>query len=116
MAYMGYSKYRAKKVEIDGMTFDSKHEAKDWELLKLRIRAGEIRDLERQKSFMLLDGYVNNKGQKIRPITYKCDFYYYDCVQNKWVAQDSKGMKTDVYKIKKKMFEFRYPDIILLET
>lgn len=46
-------KYRNKKVIIDGITFDSKLEAKRWGELCLLARAGEIQELERQVRYPL---------------------------------------------------------------
>ena len=71
------------------------------------LNAGLIKDLELQKRFVLQDGY-EMQGKKIRPITYVADFVYFDIEKNKTVVEDVKGMRTDVYKMKKKMFEYRY--------
>lgn len=104
-------KYHNKKCFFDGEIYDSKFEAeRSWQL-KMLVRGGKIRALERQKEFILLDGYVNNKGEKIRPIKYVADFYYYDVEEDVLVVEDTKGYATEVYKLKKKMFEKRYPDI-----
>ena len=40
---------------------------------------------------------------------------YYDNHLERYVVEDVKGMKTEVYKIKKKLFEHKYPDLELLE-
>ena len=50
---MFYSKYKAKKTIIDGITFDSKSEAKRYEELKLLQRGGAIQNLSLQPRFML---------------------------------------------------------------
>lgn len=47
------SKYRNVRVEVDGITFDSKREAAYWQELKLREKAGEITDVQRQVPFDL---------------------------------------------------------------
>ena len=57
---------------------------------------------------MLQEGYINAKGKKIRPIYYIADFYYFDLLKDKWVVEDTKGVRTEVYKLKKKLFEYIY--------
>ena len=51
---MSRSKYGAKKVTVDGITFDSKKEANRWCELRLMERAGVITGLERQVKFVLI--------------------------------------------------------------
>lgn len=113
---MYYSKYHAKKTTYDGITYDSKKEAKRaYELIILQ-RAGHIKDLQRQVQFELIPEYTNNKGEKIRSITYVCDFVYFDNESRQWIAEDVKGMRTDVYKIKKKLFEYKYVEYKFIES
>lgn len=108
-------KYHNQKTIYNGIVYDSKKEAKRaWEL-DLLVRAGKIRDLKRQDKFILLEEYYNNKGEKIRPITYIADFTYYDVENDDWVAEDTKGVRTEVYKIKKKLFEQRYQEWVFNE-
>ena len=108
------SKYHAQKTEVDGKVFDSKHESRDYLKLKTMEDSGLIHNLQTQVSFELQPKYVTKDGRKIRPISYVADFVYErDGVT---YAQDSKGMKTDVYKIKRKMFEYKYPDIVFIES
>lgn len=104
---MGYSKYRNQKITIDGITFDSIKEGNRYRELKLLERAHVIKDLRLQVSFILQDGYVF-QNRKIKPITYVADFVYYDNEKKCTVVEDTKGVRTDVYKLKKKMFEKRY--------
>lgn len=103
-----YNKYRNEKTVIDGIQFDSNREGQRYLDLKMLERAGEIKDLRLQYKFVLQDGYVGPTGKKIRPITYIADFVYYDVKKGCVVVEDAKGMKTDIYKLKKKLFEFRY--------
>ena len=102
------TKYHNTKVIYKVINFDSKkkiHRYKDLELLE---STDYICNLELQKKFLLQEGYTNAKGKKIRPIYYIADFYYYDYINNKWVVEDVKGVRTDVYKLKKKLFEYKY--------
>ena len=106
------SKYKNKKIITDGIVFDSKKESERYIELKLLERAGEIKDLELQKVFELQPGFKKNGNTYIR-ITYVADFYYYDIRNNKYVVEDVKGIRTEVYKIKKKLFEYKYMDFEL---
>lgn len=97
------NKYYARKTEIDGIVFDSKHEAERYCELKLLARAGEIRELMLQYPFELIPAQKDEHGKTIeRPICYIADFVYFDRDGN-LVVEDAKGMKTEVYKLKKKL-------------
>lgn len=100
------NKFHAKKTEIDGIIFDSKHEAERYAELKLLERGRVITDLTLQPRFELQEGYTSPSGKRVRPITYIADFMYTE--DGKTVVEDAKGMKTDVYRLKKKIFEYKY--------
>ena len=112
------SKYKNKKVKVNGKIFDSKKEAKRYcELIKLE-QAGLIKDLETQKKFLLLDTFKKN-GTTYKQISYYADFVYFDVYSKKTIVEDvkaSKYFKTDVYKLKKKLFEYKYPDLTITEV
>jgi hypothetical protein len=110
-----YNKYSNKKVILDNIKFDSKAEKNRYMELKILEKSGLIKELELQKEFELQPSFKKN-GKTYRKITYKADFYYFDNHLNRYVVEDVKGYKTDVYKLKKKMFEYRYPDLELLEV
>lgn len=101
------SKYHNKKIIVDGIKFDSKKEANRYSELKLLERAKEITELKLQVPFELLSSYEIN-GKKVRGISYIADFVYIDIRTGKYVVEDTKGYRTEVYKIKKKMFEQKY--------
>lgn len=101
------SKYHAKKTEVDGITFDSKKEADYYASLKLLEKAGEVSDIELQPRFELQEPFVCD-GKKERKIEYVADFSF---MQNgKRVVVDVKGMRTQVYKLKRKLFLYKYGD------
>ena len=106
-------KYNAKLVEFDGFKFDSKKELKRYQELKMLEKAGKIKDLKLQPVFILQEGFYYC-GKAIRQITYRADFEYVD-EDGKVVVEDVKGFKTDVYKLKKKLFLKKYPDIVFKE-
>jgi hypothetical protein len=111
------SKYHNIKTEIDGIKFDSRKEANRYAELKIMQQGKLIRDLELQPRFELMPAFSKN-GKKFRPIVYVADFSYYDILQNKKIVEDvkSKATKTDVYKLKKKMFERLYPELTIEEV
>lgn len=105
------NKYNARKVVVDGITFDSQKEAQFYCQLKLLKQAGEIRDFGIQEKFELLPSFEKN-GCKYKPIIYIADFVI---VNNDGTTEvvDIKGVETQVFKIKKKLFEYKYPDLTL---
>lgn len=102
-------KYYNKKTIIDGIKFDSKAEARRYVELKFLLKAKKITKLELQPKFELQPKYTNNKGEKVRAITYKADFSY--CQNGKKIVEDVKGYETKEFKIKKKILEYIYKDI-----
>ena len=102
-----YSKYNAKKTNVDGIKFDSIREAERYCELKLLEKAKEIRDLELQPRFLLQDKFKDKSGTTHRKIEYVADFMYIDKC-GKTIVEDVKGVLTDVYKLKKKMFLKKY--------
>lgn len=88
------SKYRNKKTEIDGRVFDSKKEANRYLDLREQQRAGHVQELACQVSIPLI---VN----EVKIGHYVADFVYWR--SGKMVIEDVKGMRTDVYKLKRKI-------------
>lgn len=100
-------KYHNKKVEYDGYTFDSIKEKNYYIKLKLLEKAGKIKELELQKEYELQPSYkLNNKTY--RSIKYRADFTYKTTEDDKLHVVDVKGFRTDVYRLKKKLFEYKY--------
>lgn len=108
------NKYGNKKVVIDGIEFDSKLEGHRYCELKLLEKAKIIKDLQLQVSFELIPSYKKN-NKTIRATKYIADFVYYDNEKKQKVIEDTKGIKTDVYKLKKKIFEYKYPELEIIE-
>ena len=99
------SKYRNKKIIIDEITFDSTKEGKRYIELKQKEKQGEISNLRLQVKFELQPSFKIN-GKTIRAINYIADFVYKE--NGNEVIEDTKGFRTGVYKLKKKMFEYKY--------
>ena len=91
------SKYGNTKIRVDGRLFDSKAEAARWQELQLLERAGEITELERQVEYELIP---KQKGE--RAVKYIADFRYVDN-DGKTVVEDTKGVKTPAWIIKRKL-------------
>lgn len=105
------NKYNATKTTVDGIKFDSIGESRRYSELKLLERAGAISELELQPRFELQPSFKKN-GKTIRAITYTADFKYINN-KGKIVIEDFKGFETRDFKIRKKMFEYRYPELSL---
>lgn len=105
MKKINYSKYRNKKFEFDGISFDSKREAKRYQELSFLERSGEIRNLQMQVKYILIPAQyaeVNGKRKCIeRECAYIADFVYEEA--GKTVVEDTKGFRTKDYIIKRKL-------------
>lgn len=95
------NKYGARKVTVDGETFDSTKEYRRYKELLLLQRAGKISDLRRQVPFELIPAQRVDGKVVERACVYKADFVYHQ--DGKDVVEDSKGFKTPEYKLKKKL-------------
>lgn len=100
-------KYRNKPTEVDGIRFASKAEARRYTELKLLERAGEISDLKLQPRYPMIV-----KGQHV--CVYVGDFEYRDNNTGRIVTEDKKGVKTDVFVLKSKLFQALYGREIVL--
>ena len=108
-----FSKYGNKKTVIDGITFDSKKESERYLMLKDMLKNKEIEDLQLQPKFLLQDSFKYN-GKTEKKIYYIADFTYKR--EGKLVVEDVKVKKTDVYKLKRKLFLYKYTDIDFREV
>lgn len=100
------NKYGAQREEIDGIVFDSKKEARRYRQLKTLAQLGRISDLKLQPVFELQPAFTDAAGVRHRAITYRADFQYTE--DGRQVIEDAKGMETAVFKLKKKLFLYRY--------
>lgn len=106
-------KYHAQPTVVDGIRFASKKEAMRYGELKLLDKAGEIRKLELQPSFPLHMWRPDHSDLR-QVAVYRGDFSYEarqsDGDGNGWlpIVEDVKGMRTPIYRLKKKMVEAEY--------
>lgn len=110
------NKYNNKKIFYDGIQFDSKREYERYKVLKTLHCSGRIRGLIVHPVFLLQPAFQYN-GKMERSINYEADFTYFDNDLNKTVIEDSKGFRTEVYKLKRKMFLKQLAkDTLFMET
>lgn len=94
-------KYGAQRQTVDGITFDSKKEARRYQELRLLERAGDICDLRRQVVVELegRDGPLLTRTGRRMKIT--VDFAYTDLGTGLSVYEDSKGLPTRDYEVRR---------------
>lgn len=118
MGFITKTKFNAVKVEYDGRKFDSKLECNIYKVLKERLMPNYKIDF--QPSYVLQEKFEFN-GHIIRPITYKADFVIYKDSETSFIEAkaviDAKGMETNEFKIKRKLFIRKYGyDIVILKS
>ncbi len=92
------SKFGNIPQRVDGIFFHSKKEARYYKVLKAMQQAGIIRDLETQPKFKL---DIND----VHICNYFGDFKYFDNELDQEVIVDVKGVRTQVYKLKKRLMK-----------
>lgn len=114
MAKKKVNKFNNKKVIVNGLKFDSKMESEFYEYLLELKKQGLIEDFTLQPEFVLQEGF-KKRGISFLPIKYKADFQVFLPDGTDYVV-DIKGFETADFKIKKKMFEKRFPQELKLIT
>ena len=103
-------KYGAKKCWINEMRFDSVMEARFYVHLLHQVEMSEVQGFERQVAYVLQDKYRDRFTKKVVPaIKYIADFVL-TLPDGRTAVIDVKGKETADFKLKKKMFGYRYPD------
>ena len=113
------SKYGSRKTVVDGISFDSKKEASRYRELLFLERAGKIGNLRRQVKYVLIPAQYENpdsptksgRGKCLeRECSYVADFVYDVPMEPEPVeiVEDTKGFRTEAYKIKRKMMLFMH--------
>ena len=109
--------FNTKTKASDGIVFDSRKEARRYEQLLLLQRAGEITDLQRQITYELIPNQYetyerySNTGKRLkdgkklveRKVEYVADFVYTDTKTGEVIVEDTKGIRTKDYVIKRKL-------------
>jgi hypothetical protein len=99
LSFPGRHKFNAKACVIDGIRFSSQKEARRYVELKLLARAGQIKELEMQAPIIF---QINGKPM----FKYLADFSYFE--NGSRVVEDVKGVRTPLYKLKKKLIEAQH--------
>jgi hypothetical protein len=101
------NKYGAKRRTVDNITFASLREAARYQKLKLLLAAGEIQDLELQPAFPLVVLEAYRAGPRVMTEVgqYIADFMYTVCATGEIVVEDAKGVRTPLYRLKKKLVQ-----------
>ena len=105
------SKYKSQSITLDGIRFASRDEARYYELLKRKKAQGEILNFELQPKYLLQLAYTYF-GKNVRPIHYIGDFLIYHLDGTEEVI-DIKGMAVPVALMKRKMMQYKYPELKL---
>jgi hypothetical protein len=105
------SKKGKKKRTLNGFTFDSDIEFKFYEYLLSQQEEGIVKSIEIQPKYLLQEAY-KKYDKNIRKIEYIADFLvkYSDGSE---IIYDVKGMVLNDFKLKRKIFDYVYPDKIL---
>src|SRR4051812_27623202 len=106
MTTQARAKYHNTKVIVEGYSFDSKAESERYKTLRLMEQAGEITALQVHPAYELQPPFRDHDGKHQRAISYEADFAYIEGADR--VVEDVKGMETKDYKIKAKLFRYRY--------
>jgi hypothetical protein len=108
------TKYKSKKVEIDGHVFDSKIEARYYEQLKWLQEHNQILFFRLQPRYLLQEAFQKN-GKTFRKIEYIADFEVHH-LDGSIEVIDVKGIETEAFRLKRKLFEKKYPHKLSLVT
>lgn len=121
---MANNYFKVKKVYSKGNKIaDSKSEAVRLFQLEEMEKAGTIKDLQKQVKFSLQPSFTRKvwKAGKLKTITiramdYTPDFVYFDNEKQMIIVEEHKGFKTEAYKMRAKLFQFKYPQYYFLES
>jgi hypothetical protein len=106
------TKYNNIITVIDGITFDSKKEARRYQDLKLLQRAGEIKSFDRQVWYTLRPAFIDNEGKKHQAWAYVADFVLHLPDGTK-IIEDVKGgnaTKTRLFEAKWNFLKYLFRD------
>lgn len=92
------NKYRNVICEYNGIKFDSRKECDRYQTLLLMLKCKVISDLKTQVKFTLIP-----KNKNGREVKYIADFTYLE--KGELIVEDVKGVKTPVYKLKKRLIK-----------
>lgn len=107
------NKYRSRRVQADGIMFDSQAEADRWAELRLLERAGEIENLRPRPRWVLQLAFTRPDGRKVRAIIYEADFSYLEDgqlvvedVKPAWTGRKDRAWR--VFRLKAKLLLYTH--------
>jgi hypothetical protein len=108
----GYSKFRNQKTTIGSITFDSKLEEQRYIQLKNNPAVKDIQVHPVFEVFPATKKKIDGKIVTFQKISYIADFmvFYHD---GRITVEDVKGVETEAFRLKRKLFEAAYPDLTL---
>lgn len=109
------SKYHNIKPIIDGIKFDSVDEARYYLVVLGMQKDKQIKSFELQHKFELLPAFTDFSGKKQRKMEYVADFVLH-CADGHTRVIDVKGVETEGFKLKRKLFNSIYRETAILET
>lgn len=123
------SKYHSQKITFEGETFDSKKEFRRWQELRMLERSGLIQGLRRQVKYVLIPAqyetyprFSEKTGKRLkdgrRLVEKECSYiadFVYSHFDGSTTVEDTKGVKTDTYIMKRKLMLWVY-GIRIIET
>lgn len=101
----GQTKFNNQKIKHNGRTYDSVKEFTRHLELTMLQKAGVISDLKEQVTYELIPTQYDDSGALLeKSCKYIADFVY--CQDGKTIVEDTKGVKTKDYIIKRKLMLF----------
>ena len=112
---VGTNKFHALKHTVDGITFDSRREARAYQSLKVLRDTGAILDLRLQPRFMVQDAFRTADGTKVRAITWRPDFSFVRAEAPEQLCivecKGGKATQTQAFQLRLKMFRAKWPGV-----
>lgn len=105
------NKYSNEKIVVNDIKFDSKKEAKAYNVLRQMLMAKLIKSFEMQIKYELQPHFRNELGYMNRAITYKADFVVINNNDKEFII-DIKGYADQKFPIKRKMFEYKFKKML----
>lgn len=99
---MKQNKFGAQKTVVDGISFDSRAEARRYSQLLILQRVGDIAGLTRQVAYVLAPSVKFEGATRAKPaLRYIADFVYSETASGKIICEDVKGVITPVFALKR---------------
>lgn len=110
------SKYGNRVTYIGDVRFDSAREAERYQVLMIRLGAGEIEKLKLQPEFTITESYRLPDGRLVKAQRYRADFSYVVKATGEFVVEDvkSEATKTRVFINKSKLLYEKYGVVVTL--